>query len=121
MDFESVKSENQPLAETYRHLFEPGPTTRLTVLFWYLIPGFKYLPIPPNKALQNARSTIQNAALEMIRAKQAQETNNEGRGERDILGVMIEENRRNRELGMTNDVLSEDEMVNQIMTFLAAG
>jgi cytochrome P450 len=121
MDFESVKSENQPLATAYHHLFEPGPTTRLTVLFWYLIPGFKYLPISANKALQNARSTIQNAALGMIRAKQAQETDNDDQRSRDILGVMIEENRKNREAGMMNDVLSEDEMVNQIMTFLAAG
>jgi len=120
-DFESVKSEDQPLAATYRHLFEPGPTTRLTVLFQYLIPGFKYLPIPPNKALENARSSIQNTALRLIRAKQEQRTDKEGRGERDILGVMIEENRKNRELGMDHDVLSEDEMVNQIMTFLAAG
>jgi len=57
----------------------------------------------------------------LIRAKQEQGTDKEGRGERDILGVMIEENRKNRELGMDHDVLSEDEMVNQIMTFLAAG
>ena len=57
----------------------------------------------------------------MIRAKQEQGIDKEGRGERDILGVMIEENRKNRELGMGQDVLSEDEMVNQIMTFLAAG
>jgi cytochrome P450 len=34
---------------------------------------------------------------------------------------MIEENRKNRENGMSHDALSEDEMVNQIMTFLAAG
>ena len=120
-DFESVKSEDQPLAATYRHLFEPGPSTRLTILFQYIIPGFKYLPISANKALDNARTSIQNTALGMIRAKQEQGIDKEGRGERDILGVMIEENRKNRELGMGQDVLSEDEMVNQIMTFLAAG
>jgi len=45
----------------------------------------------------------------------------EYRGERDILEVMIEENRKNRENGISHDALSEEEMVNQIMTFLAAG
>ena len=57
----------------------------------------------------------------MIRLKQAQVRDKEGRGERDIVGVMIEENRRNRENGLPHDALAEDEMVNQIMTFLAAG
>ena len=57
----------------------------------------------------------------MIRLKQEQVKDKEGRGERDIVGVMIEENRRNRENGLPHDALTEDEMVNQIMTFLAAG
>lgn len=57
----------------------------------------------------------------MIRLKQEQGTDKEGRGERDIVGVMIEENRKNRENGIPNDALTEEEMVNQIMTFLAAG
>ena len=34
---------------------------------------------------------------------------------------MIEENRQSRENGMPMDALNEEEMVNQIMTFLAAG
>jgi cytochrome P450 len=57
----------------------------------------------------------------MIRFKQEQGIHNEGRGERDIVGVMIEENRKNRENGMPHYALTEDEIVNQIMTFLAAG
>jgi cytochrome P450 len=79
------------------------------------------LPLPSNIAVKKARKTIRDTALLMIRFKQQQGMDKEGRGERDIVGVMIEENRKNRENGMSHDALSEDEMVNQIMTFLAAG
>jgi hypothetical protein len=87
----------------------------------YLLPPFKLLPLSVNRRLENARKTIQDTALSMIRAKQAAEDDKQGRGERDILGVMIEENRNNLEMGALNDALNEMEMVNQIMTFLAAG
>lgn len=91
------------------------------VLLGYLFPPFKYLPVPPNVALNKARKTIRDTALSMIHLKEGQESDKEGRGHRDIVGVMIEENRKNRERGTPQDALSEDEMVNQIMTFLAGG
>ena len=91
------------------------------ILLNYMFPPLKYLPIRPNVQLQNARKTIRDTALSMIRLKQEQGTDKEGRGERDILGVMIEENRKSRENGKDMDALSEDEMVDQIMTFLTAG
>jgi len=79
------------------------------------------LPLPSSIALEKARATIRQTALSMIRMKQQQGGDKEGRGERDIVGVMIEENRKNRESGVPLDAMTEDEMVNQIMTFLAAG
>ena len=91
------------------------------VLLGYLFPFFKYIPVPANVALEKARKTIRDTALSMIRLKEGQDADKEGRGHRDIVGVMIEENRKNREMGASQDALTEDEMVNQIMTFLAAG
>ena len=120
-DFESVKSEDQLIASTYRRLFHPNGTARLTILVRYLVPFFKFLPLASNISLDKDRNTIRDTALSMIRLKQEQNRDKEGRGERDIVGVMIEENRRNRENGLPHDALTEDEMVNQIMTFLAAG
>lgn len=79
------------------------------------------LHLPPAVAIENARKAIRDTALSVIRLKQQQGADKEGRGERDIAGVMIEENRKNREAGTPQDAFSEDEMVNQIMTFLAAG
>lgn len=120
-DFESVKSEDQLVASTYRRLFQPDGITRFTILLRYIFPFFKFIPLASNISLEKARSTIRDTALLMIRLKQEQGGDKEGRGERDIVGVMIEENRRNRENGLPHDALTEEEMVNQIMTFLAAG
>jgi cytochrome P450 len=39
----------------------------------------------------------------------------------DILGVMIQENENAKEEGREGDMLSEEEMINHIVTFLAAG
>ena len=91
------------------------------VLLGYLFPFFKYIPVPANVALEKARKTLRDTALSMIHLKEGQDTDKEGRGHRDIVGVMIEENRKNREMGASQDALTEDEMINQIMTFLAAG
>ena len=79
------------------------------------------MPVRANVALEKARKTIRDTALSMIHLKEGQDTDKEGRGHRDIVGVMIEENRKNREMGTPQDALGEEEMVNQIMTFLAAG
>jgi len=120
-DFEAVKSEDQRIAATYRFLFQPSPMVRVMVLLGYICPPMKALPLRANRELEQARRTLEDTALSMIRLKQSEEKDKEGRGERDILGVMIEENRQSRENGMSMDALSEEEMVNQIMTFLAAG
>ena len=120
-DFDSLTSEDQEIPSTYRKLFQPDAATRIAILLRGIFPPFKYLPLRANVELDKARKTIRDTALSMIRLKLAQGKDTEGRGERDILGVMIEENRKNRENGLAHDALSEEEMVNQVMTFLAAG
>jgi cytochrome P450 len=90
--------------------------TRLSVLFQGLFPPFKYLPLRSTLDLERARNTIRDTALSMIRRKQDQD-----KEENDIVGVMIQENEKNKEEGILGDMLSEEEMVNHIMTFLAAG
>jgi cytochrome P450 len=118
-DFESLESEDQPVASAYRYIFKPGGAAGLGIFARYIFPPFKHLPA--NRGIETARKIIEDTALSMIRLKQQTARDKEGRGERDIAGVMIEENRKNLEKGMSNDAISDDEMVNQIMTFLAAG
>jgi cytochrome P450 len=116
-----LKSQEHAVASAYRYLFKPNLGTRFAVLLGYLFPPFQMLPIRANLEIKKARKVIQDTALHMIHVKQAQGNDKEGRGERDILGVILEENRTNLENGTPADALNEYEMVNQIMTFLAAG
>jgi cytochrome P450 len=118
-DFESLKSEDQPVTSAYRYVFKPGAAAALSIFARYIFPPFKHLPA--NRGIETARKIIEDTALSMIHLKQQTARDKEGRGERDIAGVMIEENRKNLEKGILNDVMSDDEMVNQIMTFLGAG
>lgn len=122
-DFNSLESKNQPVVSAYQYLYHPTGLTRLVFLACYLIPGFKFLPISATRKMREERKILQDAAMSMIHIKQERERtgDKEGRGDGDILGVMIQKNRENREKGSSEDALSEMEMVNQIMTFLAAG
>ena len=111
-----MESEDQPIALAYRHIFQPGVSIRLTVLLSWLFPPFKYLPLGSTLELNRAKSIIRDTALSMIR--RTQEEKKKGI---DILGVVMQENENAKEEGREGDMLSEEEMINHIMTFLAAG
>lgn len=78
-----------------------------------LYPLFEKLPFSWIKQSQQAKETIVEAARDMIRKNQRVP------GEKDILGCMVEENRRLKEVG--EEGLSDEEMIYQILTFLGAG
>ena len=79
-DFEAVKSEDQRIAATYRFLFQPSPMVRVMVLLGYICPPMKALPLRANRELEQARRTLEDTALSMIRLKQREERDKEGRG-----------------------------------------
>ena len=123
MDYNSLESEDRPIVSAYRYMFSPTGTARLVLFASLVIPGFKFLPIPAQRKLKEARKKLDETALNLIHLKQERERSGDkdGRGDRDILGVMIEKNRESRETGRPEDALSETEMLNQISTFLVAG
>jgi cytochrome P450 len=100
-----------------------------------LYPLLERLPFTWIKRSQEAKEAIVEAARDMIarnKGRNAKESNLQGEGgqreeraggrdagERDILGCMVEENRRLKEVG--EEGLSDDEMIYQILTFLGAG
>ena len=97
-----------------------------------LYPLLEKLPFSWIKRSQEAKETIVEAARDMIernrgikgekdsdRKGEGEETGERDLGERDILGCMVEENRRLKEVG--EEGLSDDEMIYQILTFLGAG
>lgn len=83
-----------------------------------LYPILERLPFSWIKRSDDAKQVIIQAASNLITSKTA-DTPGSGKDERDILGCMLQENKRLQHIGETG--LSEDEMISQILTFLAAG
>ena len=81
-----------------------------------LYPILERLPFSWIKRSDDAKTAIIDAASELIATKAAE---GERRDERDILGCMLKENQRLEEIGEAG--LSKQEMIYQILTFLAAG
>ena len=74
-------------------------------------PSLLRLPIKELQESRQARETIRSMAVKFVRESRDQLA-------KDILSLMIAENRKTE---VDGDRLSEDEMVNQVTVFLAAG
>jgi hypothetical protein len=116
-DIGSLKDENNPIAQAYFTIFDTSPETLFAVLLMALYPLCEKLPFSWIKRSEDAKLTLINNATEIINAKM-------GRGIRmeaqlDILGCVLQENERLQSRG--DEGLSNDEMISQILTFLAAG
>ena len=81
-----------------------------------VFPIFENLPFSWIKRSVDAKEIITDAANKLILSKSTLEDQS---NEHDILGCMLRENRRLKDNG--EDGLSKDEIIYQILTFLAAG
>lgn len=86
------------------------PGTRALNIAATYFPFLRTLPFPRVVEIAEARKSISTRATKLVQEKQTQTV-----AGKDILSVMIEENRKSQ--GM----LSETEIVDQIMTFMLAG
>lgn len=89
------------------------------MLLGYFFPPFSLLPLSPNLIIRNAKRTIHDTAERILRRKHYQ-IDQDGRRDSSIVGVMIQENRKNRDMGI-GDSLTETDLIDQIKTFLLAG
>ena len=110
-DFNALANPDNELNVTYRTIFSPSKGARLLQLASILLPGWflRILPVKRNDELRDSMSTIKRVAMDLIRSKRAQ-LEKGGRTDVDILSVAIE-----------SGGFSDDDLVNQLMTFLAAG
>ena len=116
-DIASLKDENNPIAQAYFTIFDNSPETLFASLMMALYPFLEHLPFSWIKRTEDAKVILIDNATQIINAKVA---NAGGRVDnRDILGCMLHENERLRDAGETG--LSNEEMISQILTFLAAG
>jgi cytochrome P450 len=109
-DFNAIADPSNELNVTYQRIFNPG-RDRIVQLVTSLLPVWllRALPIKRNEELREAIGTIKKVARDLIRDKRAK-LEKGGRTDLDILSVAIE-----------SGGFSDEDMVNQLMTFLAAG
>lgn len=110
-DFNALADPSNELNTTYRTIFSPGRTAQFLQLVASVLPEWflRALPIKRNTEIRDAIITIKKVAGDLIRSKR-EKLEKGGRTDLDILSVAIE-----------SGGFSDDDLVNQLMTFLAAG
>jgi cytochrome P450 len=109
-DFNAVNDENTELNRTYRLVFQPSGDARFIQRLGIIIPPsiLNKLPFRRNIEVQAARKIIRRICLELVEEKK--EKLKKGITAKDILSVAIE-----------SGGFDDEDLVNQLMTFLAAG
>jgi cytochrome P450 len=110
-DFNAVKDPNSELNKCYRAVFQASGGARIIQFLGVFIPMsfLSRLPLKRNRDVNSARGLIRNVCLRLI-ADKKEKMEKGGTIDKDILSVAIE-----------SGGFSDDDLVNQMMTFLAAG
>lgn len=111
-DFNALKDPSTELNLIYRKVFEPSEAAEIFGLLSFFLPIriMRLLPVKRNDDIRAAVSTIRRVCRQLIHQKQEKINNKEKRVDVDIISVALESG------GFT-----EDNLVDQMMTFLAAG
>ena len=109
-DFNTLHNPDDPFATAYAKISHMTPGIMALNIAASYIPFLRNLPFPRVVEVAEARKSISTRATKLVQEKQAQTI-----AGKDILSVMIEENRKSQ------GILSETDIVDQIMTFLFAG
>lgn len=109
-DFGSLLNEDNPLNVTYRKLFKPTRVGQFIGILNTLLPPWviRNLPLQRNDDIKNASETIKRTCFDLIQQKKIAMA--KGTTDKDILSVALE-----------SGGFSDEDLVNQMMTFLAAG
>lgn len=111
-DFDAIDNPDNELNVTYRKIFSLNRQQQMMAFIGLFLPQFflRALPISHGNNIREAVDVIKKVCREIIREKQEKLDLKEKRVDVDILSVAIESG------GFT-----EENLVNQMMTFLAAG
>lgn len=112
-DFDSLQNPNNRLYKSYQKIFtSPGTFTRVLFTIGLVLGDMRlihHLPTARNKSFAEGRYVIRETARQMLRAKQAEEDEKKDTGI-DIISV-----------AMRSGNFEEENLLDQLMTFLAAG
>ena len=112
VEFDAIENPDTKLNTTYRNVFSPSRQQRLMGILGLFLPQWflRSLPVSHNQRIEVSCNTIKEVCLELISKKKELLDQKEKQVETDILSVALESG------GFT-----EEDLVNQMMTFLAAG
>lgn len=111
-DFNAIQDPDTELSVTYRKVFQPSKQAQFLGLLGLFLPWWllRALPVQRNEDVETAANTVKKVCRQLIHQKQQKLDNKEKRVDVDILSVALESG------GFT-----EENLVDQMMTFLAAG
>ena len=111
-EFNSLDDPDAKMNRTYRNVFSPSRQQRIMGLLGLFLPQLflRILPLAHNTRIVEATNTIKGVCRELVREKKQKLDQKEKRVDADILSIALESG------GFT-----EEDLVNQMMTFLAAG
>jgi len=110
-DFGAIADPNTDLSVTYGIVFKPSPQAQLLGFLNLFLPGWlvRLVPLKRNGEIEEAAALIRSTCMQQIRTKK-EKLEKGGLTDVDILSVALESG------GFT-----EENLVDQMMTFLAAG
>jgi cytochrome P450 len=107
-----LHNPDDPFAKAYAEMFNVDAEARVLAVAANFVPFVRRLPFPRNIRMARCRKSIVHEATKLVRQKESKNVIG-----KDILSLMIQENRKAAEEGK----LAEMEMVDQVMTFMLAG
>jgi cytochrome P450 len=110
-DFHAIQNPETELSQTYNKVFSPAPGQQIFMLLSFILPTWflTNLPVKRNEDIFIAADTIKRTCRELIHQKRINMEKKEQVGI-DILSVAME-----------SGLFTDEQLVNQMMTFLAAG
>ena len=111
-DFNAIQDPNTQLCKTYRAVFEPSKQARILGLVSLVVPMkiLRLIPMQRNHDMKAAAETIRGVCRQLIQHKQQKKNQQEKSSDVDILSVAME-----------SGAFTEDQLIDQLMTFLVAG
>ena len=109
-DFHALEDSDNELLKTYKTLFTPSKIGRFMQILGLLFPLWllRSLPIKRNSMIENSSKTIRRACNDLV--QRAKQDVKDEKAEKNILSVALE-----------SGGFSDEDLVNQLMTFLLAG
>ncbi|KAL8824166.1 MAG: hypothetical protein Q9191_005249 [Dirinaria sp. TL-2023a] len=109
-DFQAIQNPDAELASVYRSIFQPNKQARTLGIMTFFLPFWiiRSLPVKRNDEMRTAIASIRRVCRQLIEQKKEKLARKEGG--KDIISVALESG------GFT-----DDNLVDQCMTFLAAG